>query len=536
MFLYIIQTIAFQLFFLMVYDFFLKNETFFNWNRVYLLSTAVFSMLIPLIKIERFKNVLSAEYIIALPEVFIGQERDKAFQLTHFENLFSLQNRTTIWEIVFYFGVLIAILLFVFKLVKMISLLIKNPKQKVNGFQIVSLLNSTAAFSFFKFIFLGDLIKAADREVIVKHEMVHVKQHHSLDLMFFELLRILFWFNPLIYMYQNRIVVLHEFIADYNAVKYENKSTYYQSLLQQVFNTKNISFINQFFKQSLIKKRIVMLSKSKSKKSNLLKYLLIIPMVLGMLVYASGSQHFNNQEISVENNETPLTKKIAAIKSQIAVQGNVSKEEEKGLSLLLKIVKEKDLNKGFIKKVQKFMNSNGKSDLEQKIADVFEQIQIQGNVSNEEERALKKLLVLTSENGLNDPFFADIINDIDIPFGVIDKVPVFPGCEDLLAEEKRKCMAMNISKHVSKNFNTKLAKENGIIGKQRINVIFKIDNKGFVTGVRARAPHEVLKNEAIRVINSLPKMIPGEHQGKKVNVPYSLPIIFQIADEIKTKK
>ena len=91
-------------------------------------------------------------------------------------------------------------------------------------------------------------------------------------------------------------------------------------------------------------------------------------------------------------------------------------------------------------------------------------------------------------------------------------------------------MARGISDFVNKNFNTKIAEENNLVGSQRINVIFKIDTEGNITEVRSRAHHPALEAEAIRVIKTLPKMIPGEQKGKKVNVPYSLPIVFQIAD------
>ena len=100
-------------------------------------------------------------------------------------------------------------------------------------------------------------------------------------------------------------------------------------------------------------------------------------------------------------------------------------------------------------------------------------------------------------------------------------------------EAQKKCTSNNIANHVNKNFNTKLSNDLKLTGKQRINVIFKINTDGNIIGVRSRAPHPELEKEAIRVVNLLPKMIPGEQKGKKVNVPYSLPIIFQVADNKK---
>lgn len=282
-----------------------------------------------------------------------------------------------------------------------------------------------------------------------------------------------------------------------------------------------------------------MLQKSKSKQINLFKYALIIPVVLGMLIYNSSYAQEKNLEVIeevveiVKLEDTPLVNKLSRLSRQIQVQGNISDEENNGLELLLKIAKQDVLDSNLIGQVQTFMNRDPKTTLISKISDVFQQIQIQGNISNEEEKALKKLLVLTSNNGLNDPFFADIIDEVEIPYGVIDQPPVFPGCEDLKDEAQKKCTSNNIANHVNKNFNTKLSNDLKLTGKQRINVIFKINTDGNIIGVRSRAPHPELEKEAIRVVNLLPKMIPGEQKGKKVNVPYSLPIIFQVADNKK---
>lgn len=124
----------------------------------------------------------------------------------------------------------------------------------------------------------------------------------------------------------------------------------------------------------------------------------------------------------------------------------------------------------------------------------------------------------------------EVEEDIDVPFAVIENVPIFPGCEGGNNDAKRDCMSKKISDFVNKKFNTELASELGLSGRQRINVIFKIDKTGAITGIRARAPHPGLEKEAERVIGMLPKMQPGKQRGKPVNVPYSLPIVFQVQD------
>lgn len=122
-------------------------------------------------------------------------------------------------------------------------------------------------------------------------------------------------------------------------------------------------------------------------------------------------------------------------------------------------------------------------------------------------------------------------DDLEVPFNVIENVPIFPGCEKKKGNAKKKqCMSDKISKFVNKKFNTELASDFGLEGRQKIYVVFKIDKSGNVVGVNARAPHPGLEKEAKRVIKLLPKMKPGKQRGKAVTVPYSLPIVFLVQD------
>jgi|TARA_B110000967_G_scaffold208774_1_gene262152 protein TonB len=118
--------------------------------------------------------------------------------------------------------------------------------------------------------------------------------------------------------------------------------------------------------------------------------------------------------------------------------------------------------------------------------------------------------------------------DLEVILTIVEHVPEYPGCEKGSNTEKRKCMSKKIAKFVQRKFNTDLASDLGLTGKQKINVVFKIDKNGTIIGVRSRAPHPRLEQEAARVINLLPKMKPGRQRGKAVVVPYSLPIVFQV--------
>lgn len=118
---------------------------------------------------------------------------------------------------------------------------------------------------------------------------------------------------------------------------------------------------------------------------------------------------------------------------------------------------------------------------------------------------------------------------ITVPFHVIEDVPIYPGCESLSGKDAKKdCLSQQVMAFVQKNFDTGLAAELGLEGRQRISVQFRINEKGQVVDVKARAPHPRLEKEAISVVSKLPLMTPGKQRGKPVGVLYMLPILFQV--------
>jgi hypothetical protein len=116
-----------------------------------------------------------------------------------------------------------------------------------------------------------------------------------------------------------------------------------------------------------------------------------------------------------------------------------------------------------------------------------------------------------------------------VPFSKIDQVPLYPGCETLKTPlEQKRCTSQKVLNHINTNFNTDIGKKYKLKGMNKIIVHFEFDKDGNIANVKASASHPKLEEEALRVINSLPEMIPGEHDGKKVGVGFSLPIVFEI--------
>ncbi len=488
---YVLEIVVFQLLFLAGYDLFLKKETFFQWNRAYLLVTFILSLLLPWIKIEALKTSVPHEYI-GYSQVF--------FQLDAVQ-VGGIVEKISFWDALLWYqwlcilGTTITAIWFLVKLLKIQWLKNSGRKKYFNGYTQVIIAKSSLAFSFFKNVFLGEEIPVEKQPNIVAHELVHIRQWHSLDLLFFELARIIFWFNPLVYLYQMRMSELHEFIADAHVAK-TNKKEQYQLLLSEVFQTQNISFINQFFKKSLIKKRIVMLSKSKSRKVFQLKYLVLLPLVLGMLVYTSCER---NQEDAVFSS--------SVIIDEDKIVFNVKDLENS--------TEEEELEKSKLFQYMETVIKNGelliKDDLNNSMEIYYEDTKVV-NLD------VKKSSRITPS-----------------PFALVDEVPIFPGCEN--ATDKRACFQESIQTHIRKNFHyPQEAQDLGIQG--RVSVVFQIAEDGSIANIRKRGPHQLLEDEVERIINRLPKMQPGKQDGEAVSVPFSIPINFKLEDgkDINVKK
>ena len=128
---------------------------------------------------------------------------------------------------------------------------------------------------------------------------------------------------------------------------------------------------------------------------------------------------------------------------------------------------------------------------------------------------------------VSDVVVGEVDEYVEVPFAVIEDVPLFPGCEKVKRSQRRACFQKKMLAHVSKNFRyPETALEMEISG--RVFVIFTIEKDGSIKKIKTRGPDRLLENEARRIVSLLPKMIPGKQRGKPVSVPFSLPINFKM--------
>lgn len=268
---YLLQTNLYLVLFYAFYWLLLRNETFNQLNRIYLVAAGLFSFLVPFWHSEWVqswlvtKQVNEVIYTISLEELSIRQVAEN--QLT----------MATILSVIYWSGVGALSLRFVWRFAQTLSFI--QQKEPIGS----------NAFSFFGCIKISDFL--ANKPTIEAHERVHSQQLHSADVLLFELITVVCWFNPVVYLYKKAIVLLHEFIADEQASRtLASKADYAVLLVSQQFQTTpELLLSHSFFNQSILKRRIHMLMKKRSDKTALVKYGFTAPLFIGMMVVASAS-------------------------------------------------------------------------------------------------------------------------------------------------------------------------------------------------------------------------------------------------------
>ena len=261
------------------YRLLLHKETFYSLNRYYLIITSIIAFIIPLLQVGYLNNLLNNQQNDNASAALFTIKLSGADTKSGLDWLFTDNNLLIV-------GYLVIVTLFIARLLiniyRIISLSFKGSKKRMGNIIYVELPNSSTAFSFFNLLFINPSIDK--KNAILKHEMVHIQQKHSLDIVFFEIIQILAWFNPITYFIKKDIKLLHEYIADGITTDTEiQKHEYAMFLIQNSFGIIPNQLTNQIFNQSILKRRINMLNKEKSTGRARLKLLFALPIAGGML-------------------------------------------------------------------------------------------------------------------------------------------------------------------------------------------------------------------------------------------------------------
>jgi hypothetical protein len=277
---YLVEANIYLSVFYLCYCLFLRNETHYTLNRVYLLFSYIISFIIPLLQIGLLKPVEALEQSTAIIPgnivyVAVPGKAVSVAEVSHF----TLQDGLLYAYVL---GVAICMLLMAVKLYKLFRLSKTKNTVNADGYKLVYINESNTAFSFFNYLFIGT--KAPGAETIIRHELVHINQKHSVDIVLLEFFKIINWFNPLIYLLQNSLKTVHEYIADEQTAANDGDTLTYSSfLVDNAYGISGSSITHSFFNYNLLKKRIIMLNQQRSGSLARLKYLIIAPLCAGLL-------------------------------------------------------------------------------------------------------------------------------------------------------------------------------------------------------------------------------------------------------------
>lgn len=542
---YLLQVNIYLVVFYAFYRLLLTKETYFVLNRVYLICSGIFSLAIPFIQLDWFsKREISQQIYVQVEQLNQLITQGPVVAETQSFNWGSLIVLTYLSGVLFFLG------RFIIQLI--------GVKKMFNG------LKNGLAFSFWNKKIVADNLP--DAETVNHHEDIHIKQLHTFDVLFFESLGILTWFNPIIYLYKATVKNIHEYLADEAAAKFQgDKEAYSMLLLNQAFGVNVNTLTNGFLKKSMIKKRIFMLYKERSRKTAIVKYGIFVPLFALALLLSSSTIRKNEQLLAAAE-QVPLEEAKATVAEVLNLPSEKSVDVVLGEPIvrfpLPKDTKNIDGVNSFYKylarsvrypamatenKVQGNLVVTFKV-IDKKTTDIKIETKLGAGCDEElvnrigayKEGALKdgnySLKVAFMLQGSSAPFLNEnaknkanfiSLNTISIvgypfepdevySFVSLENPPKFPGG----ISDFYKFLADNIK------YPEEAAKQN-IEG--NVFVSFIVEKDGSLNDIKIDRPLGYgTDEEAVRVLKLSPKWNPGTQNGKTVRVKYNLPIKFNL--------
>ncbi len=518
----------------LVYRLLFRNSNRLMFNRYFLLTSMLLALAMPLLgllsglespqMVELKQNMFSGTMLHEVVVTPDGQPVLPEVTVTT-----STQSHFSVWQVIggiYFLGVGVMTPLFLIKLVRLMALIIRSPKRKMDGFTAVYLSAvpepvegpQRGSFSFFRYAFFPSENVDPD---ILRHEMSHIEHHHSWDILFAEVMMILQWFNPFIYLYKKELQSLHEYQADRDVVATGVDKKNYMMLILQQCTAVDFSGMSNNFSLILTKKRIKMITRNEKAKGLWWRLLATLP-VLAILLIANTKVAAQEQKTDVrivhETDALPLN----ADSYQIVMYEYEGQEK---LPFNDTVIYNPDGSYSEVKRVQ---------DIDPETNKPFTKVLISSYDKNGEpakgfhiqtmprEDDIKEFRI-TANEGFTYPAIIKDEQSNDSIYQIVDEMPEFPGGEKALMDY----MSQNV-KYPEE------AKNKNIAG--RVFISFVVEKDGSVSNVKVlRGIGGGCDEEAVRVIKGMPKWKPGMQKGKPVRVNFQMPFVFKLDESAASK-
>lgn len=305
----------------LVYRLFLRHDTFFTMNRIYLVSAVLLSMLIPLFPFRFSFGGALAPMVIVLQPVLITPENISAATQGHIEWF-------RITGVIYFTGLIIFGFRFLVQLVQLLVLVRRIGITRRSGMNLVLVDRGYSPFSFFNLIFIKKEYADNDRlSAIIEHERIHIRQLHTADLVITELLTIVQWFNPFAWLLQRSVKTVHEYLADEGVLRKGIPGDDYRRLIFDQTLGMQVNNLTNNFNVSLIKKRMIMMTRSRSAKMAGLKAIFALPVLFAVVLFFSAGtiSPVSAQDKTVSTEKQPQASAQQAQKQEAPVYGTDSK-------------------------------------------------------------------------------------------------------------------------------------------------------------------------------------------------------------------
>jgi len=512
--------------FYFVYWIFLRNETFYRANRWFLLLALVSAVLLPLFPLHYSVLVepeKSTTIFQALNDTFKNIQPIQP-EITQATENFGWVN---IILTIYITGIAIFLIRLLSQTLILIHLMIKYQIKSLNGIRIVENDKYGLPFSFFNIVFINPKFHTqADLPEIFAHEKVHIREFHWFDLLFIELLTVIFWFNPFIWMFEHAIKQNHEYLADQGVLAQGHSLARYQALLINQLMGMQIIGITNNLNFALNTNRFKMMTKMKTSRLLGVKFVWALPAV-ALLLFAFAEPSFKAKNAEIENSISTIQKG----EKEFVIKGKVVQEENgkplSGASVIIKgtsvgTVTDSEGKFTLIDPNPKKGQTNGfYTDIVISYVGLETRVLTVSSVDDTLTQDLQDIKMKEGVIYIDLPDYKNVPpppppppvkSDDDEVFTIVEELPRYPGG------------IYDLAKYVAEN-QLKISKQKTIKGKAKIG--FTISETGKVADVKIiEAENETTGKAAVSIVEKMPDWKPGSQRGKPVPVNYILPVEF----------
>lgn len=391
--LYILKSTICLILFYLGFKALLSNDTFFRFNRWVLLGGIGICMLLPVIKIQTSEPLLIQQPIIHLEKMIAGEEtvaihlpdNNSGVDITPVTGPARMIDWGQIIALLYWAGVVFCLMTTLLSFRKMFVLIRSGRKLQQGRYTLIIVPSCVSPFSWGRYIILSEEDYEKYPDEILTHEMMHLKSHHSIDLLFMEIILWLHWFNPAIWLLKRELKDIHEYQADKGVLTQGVDATKYQLLLVKKAVGSSLYTLANSFNHSKIKKRITMMLKGKSNNWARLKLLLLVP--VGLIVLNAFARPEVNRQLETlvqsKDKETPPEEQQdmkSFFKTELdsymkKVEPQTRFEPDEIIAFMKKNTEPKDLfinAKGDVLLNNDFANYKEKEQFSAKLQDLFE--------------------------------------------------------------------------------------------------------------------------------------------------------------------